>query len=124
MSWFATRAELLEFVTKHLAFVYAARVDVDPFMAAEKVAVKIGEAGGALGEAVGPLNDVLKSIVGIDWIGTLDELLEGDGAFAAGLRAQHLDLSRDALDSNDAVPPIAESGLERFIDEAILGFGI
>lgn len=127
MSWFATKGELLEFVGKHMAFAYLPREGVDPFMAAEQVAGRIeecSESEAELGEAVDDLNRILKGIAGIDWMGTLDELLEGDGTFAVELRAGHLGLDGEAPDAKGAVPAIAEAEVERFIDDAILGYGI
>jgi hypothetical protein len=116
--WFETKAQLLDFVKRHLTFASPGHADIDP----GRVAFEAEELVNAMGADPDAeqmemtrlvLNRALRTFTQIEWWGSLDDLLDGDHPYAKRVRAWF----RHAEDETDCHPeqPIAIAELLDFL---------
>ena len=105
--WFDGRSELLDFLFEFFAWYHPAPSSMEPEAIAEAVQDVITEfrAGGGrdLEGLRDELNDVMRHMWQIAWIGTLGELYSGDSDYARELRADYRE-SQDRDDGEEERP--------------------
>ena len=114
-TWFPDRESMLAFIENTLPYFPPGQADLDAGEVADHTAEIVHQMRtGALSDkdALLRLNKVLETCSQLQWIGTVTDLLSGDHAYAAEVRASFRDDADEAAGSHS----IAEDEKENFFD--------
>ena len=118
----SSRSRLLEFVGEHLTFFAPGRSDIDPGRVAaevKEIARRMEKRNVGLPAGIRLLNRTLRDFSQIEWICTLEELLQKNGNFPRRVRSWY----RESRSLRRSAAPIQHHDRPEFI-EGLCEYGL